>query len=121
MGYIALNLTHGSRELLIKKWKPLNDLVIAHHVTYQFPAKKTDKLPKVKDVKVVGYASTDGLECMIVSVDGTTKRNDGGTYHVTLSLESGKYKPFDSNELIRKKGWIKTKPIPLDVVASYNT
>ena len=121
MGYIALNITHTSRERLLKKFKPLNDKVIAHHITYQFPAKQSDPLPSVKEVKVVGYTSTEGLECAVVEVDGDTKRPDGGTFHITLSLEPSKHKPVDSNELIRKRGWVRIVPqLDIDAVAAYN-
>ena len=68
-------------------------------------------MPPGKKFTVVGYAvAEDGLEALIVAVDGSTTRPDGGTYHITWSL-GGDYRPKDSNTVIKNNGY---KKLPAD-------
>ena len=46
---------------------------------------------------------------MVVTVDGTTNRPDGSTYHITWSLSSGR-KARESNDVIRERGWSPIDP-----------
>lgn len=103
-GYTAYTLSDSSRRELLAHFKPKYPEVIAHHVTYQFPAKSTDALPPdVKDAHVVGYEHEDGLEALVVEINGSTKRPDGKLYHITLSLDRAKgKKPVHSNDLVNK-------------------
>jgi hypothetical protein len=41
---------------------------------------------------------------MIVALDGTTTRPDGGTWHVTWSLAEGR-SARESNDLLADNGW----------------
>jgi hypothetical protein len=50
-----------------------------------------------------------GVEAMVVSINGTTDRPDGSTYHITWSLEAGR-RAKESNDVIAKLGW---EPIEL--------
>ena len=99
--YTAYVLTEESRSALLEKYPPKYKQVIAHHVTVQFGVPKSTTTPNVAEVKVVGYAdSKDGIEALVVSVDGELRKEDGNFYHITLSLDPAKYKPKDSNDLI---------------------
>jgi predicted N-formylglutamate amidohydrolase len=66
------------------------------------------------DFEVVGYAVERGLEAWVIAVRGNIIRPDGGTYHLTWSLdrELGK-RPYHSNALIRNEGFTAVEPIRL--------
>lgn len=99
--YTAYVLTDESREFLSEKFPPKYSKVIGHHVTVEFGVPDNTELPEDAEVKVIGEAdSGDGLQALVVSVNGSAKRPDGGAYHITWSLEEDRYKPVDSNELI---------------------
>jgi hypothetical protein len=63
---------------------------------------------------VVGRAD-DGksLECLVVTLGGTTHRPDGSTYHITWSLGPGR-KARESNDVLRERGWVALKP-PIEI------
>lgn len=99
--YTAYVLDDATRELLTKQFPPKYPTFIGHHVTVQFGVPAETTPPPTADLKVVGYKdSGDGLEVLVVSVNGSTDRPDGSVYHITWSLERGKYKPVDSNKLL---------------------
>lgn len=64
-----------------------------------------------EEITVIGIASDEAIEALVVTVNGTSKRKDGSTYHITHSLTPGKRKPVDSNTLIKNKGFVKVSPI----------
>ena len=113
--YTAYVLDDASRELLAKRFPPKYPEVIGHHVTVQFGVPADAAPPQPAALKVVGYKdSGDGLEALVVSVNGSTDRPDGSTYHITWSLDRSKYKPVDSNKLLAgatKYTLIRTVPI----------
>ena len=51
---------------------------------------------------------------MVVTIDGTTDRPDGSTYHITWSLGPGR-QARESNDVLREQrlGRISTQPIPV--------
>jgi hypothetical protein len=50
---------------------------------------------------------------MVVTIDGSTDRPDGSTYHITWSLSPGRL-ARESNDVLRDKGWQKfDEPIPV--------
>lgn len=71
--------------------------------------------PPVADINVVGYAYNEdmGIECLVVEVDGSTKRSDGKVFHITLSLDPEKAKPVDSNRLLETHGWEPVTPLSI--------
>lgn len=105
-GYEALALTPESRARLLKRFPPKFPKVIAHHVTYRFGVPESVKHPPgINDgptpIEVIGYASDDRIEAVLVKVNGTSKRPDGKLFHVTLSLDPTKgAKPAMSNDLL---------------------
>lgn len=99
--YTAYVLTDESREKLMEKFPPKYEKVIAHHITVKFGVPEGTELPPEADIKVIGYAdSGDGIEALVVAIDGNSLRGGGKYYHITWSLDPDKYKPVDSNELI---------------------
>lgn len=104
--YSAYLVRKQSRRLLLKVWEAKYGKVIAHHVTVQYGNVTVDDVPEEARIEVVGYVdSQDGLEALIVSVNGETVRPDGKVYHITLSLDPLKYAPADCNQLIADKGY----------------
>jgi hypothetical protein len=115
--YTAYVLTDASRDALLEKFPPLYSKVIGHHVTVEFGVPEDTEVPEEADLKVIGEAdSGDGLQALVVSVNGTIRRPDGGTYHITWSLEPDRYKPVDSNTLIADydKRWKIKLPTPVE-------
>ena len=103
--YNAYVLTDESRKKLLSIFRPSYSRVVAHHVTVQFGNVTAEDIPTGKDIKVVGHLDTgDGLQALVVSVDGEVDRPDGSVYHITWSLENG-YKPVDSNKMIKSLGY----------------
>jgi hypothetical protein len=118
-GYLAYTLSAASRNDLLHHFRPKYQ-VICQHVTYKFPAKSTDDLPPAAhEARVVGYAEEPGLEALVVEINGSTKRPDGGTFHITLSLDrsQGK-KPVHSNDLVNKK-FTHVSPITIHLAPAF--
>jgi len=119
-GYQAFEISHESRSRLAAKFPPKFSDFIGHHITYKRGAKSDQPLPEANTFSVVGYAvNEEGIEALVVEVDGTTVRPDGGTYHITWSLdrEAG-FKPVASNELL-KSGWESVPKINIAATAKF--
>ncbi len=91
--------------------------VIAHHVTHAIMRKKEtlEQYGLTDEVGViVAEVYNDKIQAVIVEINGSTIRPDGGHYHITWSLdrEAGA-KPFDSNILIAESGFEPTMRIPV--------
>lgn len=116
MSYSAYVLDANARSRLLKEYPPKYKDVLAHHVTEQFGiAKPAVVHPTAVHVKVIGYVDDgNGVEAVVVDVDGKTTRKDGKPYHITLSIDrSSGRKPVDSNAVIKEKGWVPTQPLML--------
>ena len=114
---IGWKLDRGDRNALLARFPPRYPDVIADHVTLQTDAGR-EPLPDPVDAIIVGKADDgDGLECMVVTIDGTTHRPDGSTFHITWSLDKAKGRQArQSNDLLRERGWDKLdQPVPVKV------
>jgi len=114
---IGWKLDRGHRNALLARFPPSYPDVIADHVTLQTDAGR-EPLPDPVDAIIVGKADDgDGLECMVVTIDGTTGRPDGSTFHITWSLDKAKGRQArQSNDLLRERGWDKLdQPVPVKV------
>ena len=98
-------LPRDERQLLLQRFQPKYENVIADHVTLRTGANTSTPLPRKPEAWIVGRAD-DGrsLECLVVELDGTTDRPDGSTYHITWSLGPGR-KAGESNDVLRDQGW----------------
>lgn len=115
MAYSGWELNEDSRNKLLKIFEPKFSDVIAHHITLKFPVKSNSDDPAQVEAEVVGYACDESLECLVVSVDGSTERPDGKVFHITWSLERDDGRtPSQSNSLL-KDGWEKVEPIKISV------
>lgn len=106
---IGWKLDREQRRDLLKRLEPHYCEPIADHVTLEVKARAK---PLPGDVKSEIVGSTDdgkGVQAMVVTIDGTTDRPDGSTYHITWSLAPGR-KAKESNDVIREIGWRSIEP-----------
>ena len=106
----------GERDRLLELFPPTYEQTIADHVTLSAGAPDNTPLPPEVDSRIVGRADDgEGLECLVVQVDGNTDRPAGSTYHITWSLGPGR-KAKESNDVLREDGWRRLdRAIPIRV------
>lgn len=106
-------LAKADRERLLGEFRPKYGNTVAHHVTLKTDA-ASDPPPQDVRAQIVGRTDDEaGVEAMVVSIDGTTDRPDGSTYHITWSLADGR-RARESNNVIREHGWEELdQPIPI--------
>ena len=109
-------LPRDEREMLLHRFEPKYDNVIADHVTLRTGATPDTPLPRRPEARIVGRADDGrGLECLVIELDGTTDRPDGSTYHITWSLGPGRL-ARQSNDVLRDHGWEHIDaPIPIEL------
>ncbi|HET7606121.1 MAG TPA: hypothetical protein VFK28_08645 [Sphingomicrobium sp.] len=110
-------LPETERELLLRRFPPKYENVVADHVTLRVGAAPDTPLPnEPESAKIVGRADDgESLECLVVELDGTTGRPDGSTYHITWSLGPGR-RARESNDVLRDQGWeFIEAPIPVEL------
>ena len=97
-------LDEDDREKLLQQFPPRYQKAVAHHVTLKTDA-ENDPLPPPVKAEVVGRTDDgEGVEAMVVTIDGTTDRPDGSTFHITWSLGDGR-RARESNDVLRERGW----------------
>ena len=106
-------LAEDDRDRLLKQFPPRFDKTVAHHVTLKSEAERDPVPPNVR-AEIVGRTDDgEGVEAMVVTIDGTTDRPDGSTYHITWSLGDGR-RARESNDVLKKRGWEELDhPIPV--------
>ena len=109
-------LPPNEREPLLARFPPKYENVIADHVTLRVGATPQTPLPRRPQAQIVGRADDgQGVECLVVKLDGTTGRPDGSTYHITWSLGPGR-RARESNDVLRDRGWDRIDaPIPVEI------
>jgi hypothetical protein len=110
-------LPEVERELLLRRFPPKYENVVADHVTLRVGATPDTPLPNTPDSSAVVGRADDGksLECLVIEIDGSTDRPDGSTYHITWSLGPGR-RARESNEVLRDQGWDYIEaPIPVEL------
>jgi hypothetical protein len=115
MFYTGYLLTQASRAELLGAFPPVYDRVVADHITHTYDV---DALAVPPDppttVEIVGYIdSGDGVQALLVAIDGDTFRPDGNLFHITLSLGENRW-AAESNIYM---AWSEpTDPFPVTVV-----
>jgi hypothetical protein len=111
---LGWEVDRAQRQELLLQFPPSFDNVVADHVTLAAKVKKDSELPGDVTGEIVGRADDGkGVEAMVVSIEGTTDRPDGSTYHITWSLGPGR-RAKESNDVIRQHGWEKLElPMPV--------
>lgn len=114
LGYAGYLLDENQRLQLAQIFIPKFKQFVGHHITTAFnvteqsiPAAPTESL-------IVGYTADDGLEALVVAINGSTERIDGRTFHITWSLIPEIRKPVDANKLIETV-WYAIAPIAIKV------
>ena len=113
--YTAYELDKKSRQILAATFPPKYPDFIGHHITNKMVKKNEVTLPAMpKSVRVIGYADDgEGLEALVVEVNGRKLRPDGKLYHITWSLDRSKgRKPVQSNGLVMN-GYDPVTPIEI--------
>jgi hypothetical protein len=101
--YTGWLLHADDRERLLARFPPRYRVVVAHHVTQKF-GDATAAPPLATAGEIVGEADDGlGVQALVVRIEGTTRRPDGATYHVTWSLAPGR-EARESNDVIAR-GW----------------
>ena len=115
--YTGWLLDPGDREALLQRFPPAYPEVVAHHVTLKF-GDRAAVPPTDTAAEVVGRADDGrGVEALVVRIAGSTRRPDGGAFHITWSLAPGR-EARESNAVIADLGWAAlAQPIPIRLVA----
>lgn len=104
------------RRRLLKVFPPLYGRVVADHVTLAAGAGAgEDEPPPEVSAQIVGQTSDGkGVQALVAALDGSTRRPDGGVYHITWSLGDGR-RAVESNDVLRERGWtpVDAEPIRL--------
>ena len=103
LGYTCWMIDSMERTSLLAAFPPEYVNVIAHHVTLDYAVPQTHTLPTQMFGRIVGDAFDKGVQALVLEIDGTVYRPDGGIYHVTWSLDEGRF-PENSKTLLAK-GW----------------
>lgn len=112
---IGWKLDRAERDALLQRFAPRYPKAIADHVTLRSRVADDAALPPGTTGVIIGRSDDGkGVEAMVVLIDGGTGRPDGGTYHITWSLEEGR-EARESNDVIRACGWEAVEP-PVAVV-----
>jgi hypothetical protein len=112
-GYVGWALPANERARLLGLVPAAYERTIAHHVTLAFGVGPDHPLPKATGGEVVGIADDgDGVQALVVAIEGSTERPGGGRYHITWSLGPDR-SPVESNNVIQTRGWSAIGPIPI--------
>ena len=110
MGYSGFMITDEERARLLATFTPRFDDVRASHITFEILSDKI--IPAKAEIEIVGYASNDKIEALIVSVDGSTIRPDNGIFHITLSHQPG-VASKESNKMLQNADVQRIPPMPI--------
>lgn len=113
MSYNGWMLPDRERARLLAACPPMYSVVKASHVTYELDE---DSIPQDAEIVVVGHAADDGIEALVVTVNGTTQRPDGLIYHITLSVDTGRASK-ESNDLLARVPYDAVEPFPIETRA----
>lgn len=113
---VGWRLPTPDRRLLLERFEPRYKHIVADHVTLSVNVATGTTLPEPVDAQVVGHADDgQGVEALVVAIEGSTDRPGGGIYHMTWSLEPGRTAK-ESNDVLVRKGWTalaETVPVKL--------
>lgn len=100
-GYEIKNRATVLQELSKRGFNPLYERTILDHITYQYPDDRV--APQIISAEIVGEVHDDGVQAVVVKINGSWTRPDGKIFHITYSLGNG-HKPAESNILIKRTG-----------------
>lgn len=112
--YTAFLLSQETRQALIASFPPAYPQLKADHITYRYGSDNFDDLFHPEKIEIIGIADDgNGMQALIVKVDGAQYKPDGRPYHITWSLdpaqkapddytEKGNYRPVLANDLVAR-------------------
>jgi len=109
--YLAYVVPDQARNDLAREFQPKYPEFVGHHIIQQFGVPLNTQNPgNSAQITVIGHAEEDGLEALVVTVNGAKRREDGRLYHITWSLDRSKgKKPVMSNDLVQR-GYTPVEP-----------
>lgn len=105
-GYTCLILNFEDRQRLAARFPFEYHHQVAHHVTIEYGVDGS-VLPDVWEGFIVGDAYDKGVQALVVEIQGTVHRPDGKCYHITWSLDEGRFP--DQSLALLDRGWF---PLP---------
>jgi hypothetical protein len=65
-----------------------------------------------------GIDDGEGLQAMVVAINGTTDRPDGSSYHITWALDRARgRRAVESNAVIAERGYVPLDdPVPIRLI-----
>lgn len=115
-GYCGWKLSEASHAEVLEKFPPSFPDVYAHHITL---SPNWGFVPRPVKVSVVGVASGEGVEALLVTVDGAVLKKDGTLFHVTLSVnKAAGMRPHHSKGL-SLGAYREVEPVELEVIPFY--
>ena len=118
MSAIGWKIDEAERLSLLRRFPPLWPDVVADHITLKSGVAEDEPLPDLQQAAIVGSISDgEGLQALIVVVGGHSGRPDGGTFHITWSLDRSRGREaVQSNDVIEDLGWRRLpEPVPIRV------
>jgi hypothetical protein len=113
---IGWALDRVERDALLDRIAPAYPDVIANHVTLRAKVAEDVPLPPPARCEIIGRADDgQGVQALVVRMDGTTDRPDGSTFHITWSIDKARgRRASHSNDVIARQGWL-ALPEPIAV------
>lgn len=85
MTTIGWRLDPQDRAKLLERFPAEWPDVVADHITFEAQVGQPTAMPSVDRAEIVGGINDgEGLQAMVVAINGETERPDGGTYHIPL-------------------------------------
>ena len=110
MSTVCYELDKESKAMLMEMFPPKYPEAKYDHVTICMGDINAIPPKPAQKVEVVGIADDgNGIEVLIVNINGTPLRNDGKHWHITASYDSSKLAPA-SFDIFAKPGKEKEKP-----------
>ncbi|MEA1073298.1 hypothetical protein [Sphingomonas sp. LY160] len=102
---VGWKLPKADRRLLLQFFNHKYARSIADHVTLAAKVAADTPLPDDTDAFVIGHVDDrQGLEALVVSIEGSPARPDGSTFHITWSLAPGR-QAKESNDVLAAMPW----------------
>ncbi|RSU79012.1 hypothetical protein BRX37_03845 [Sphingomonas sp. S-NIH.Pt3_0716] len=117
MGWI---IPEDDLQILKTTYPPRHAPLEVPHCTLALGCSRGTRLPPPRKGVIFGKIDNlDGVEALLLTIDGETIRPDGAILHITWSLAPGR-KPRDSHEAIRTTAPLLSKvPIEVDLIPSW--
>lgn len=102
---VGWKLDKTQRNHLLGQISPRYEKTVADHVTLAAKVAADVPIPDRVRARAVGHIDDGrGVQAVVVEVEGSTERPDGGTYHITWSLGPGR-QARESNDVLASQAW----------------